>query len=331
LTMAEQAHRLEPSKSAYSMLLAQVYLRRSNTTAARQILESLTRDANDKVRGQAQSMLDRLTDRTTQQTAGSPRVKLGETILAEPVQPGSSRGIVAGTISSEQIRDGRTIDASGPMPTTDEVLARYVLALGGADKIKAVTSRLTKGTLDVIGVSRNGSFEVYALAPNKTLTVMQTNSIGTIKLGFNGQSGWVHSSSGLRMMKGLELETLQRDSDFYEPLRLKDNYARVTLLGKSKIGYREVYVLELQPASGPIEKLFVDAESFLPVRLNATRSYGSQMAAVEVYLDDWQTVDGIKFPFTITQSFPRLTLVFKTTEVKHGVDIDPKLFEPTGK
>ena len=44
--------------------------------------------------------------------------------------------------------------------------------------------------------------------------------------------------------------------------------AKVTLAGMSKIGYREVYVLDLQPAIGGVERLYLDAQTYLPVRLN---------------------------------------------------------------
>jgi Flp pilus assembly protein TadD len=336
VAMAEKAHQLEPSKASYSMLLAHVYLRQSNTNAARQVLESLTRDADTKVRTEAQTLLDGLSqsgnERAARDTSGnSNRVTLRDTMLADPAQPGSSRTIVGGAATSGAIRDGQTIESSGSMPNVDEVLTRYVQALGGADAINAVTSRVIQGTLDLIGVSRNGSFEIYSLAPNKTLTVMHAYPMGTIKLGFNGLSGWVQTANGLRPVKGLELGVLQRGADFYESIRLKNNFAKINLLGRSKIGYREVYVLELQPTSGANERLFLDAESYLPIRLNTVRTNGRQMAAVEVYLDDWREVDGIKFPFSITQTFPGLTLVFRTTEIRHGVALEAKLFESPAK
>ncbi|HET6862772.1 MAG TPA: tetratricopeptide repeat protein [Pyrinomonadaceae bacterium] len=318
--MAEKAHQLDPSRSSFSMLLAQIYLRQSNTVAARQVLESLTRDSNENVRAQAEGLIARL-----KESSGN-RVKLSQSVLAEPVQP-ASRGIVTGATSTGAARDGQTIDQSGPMPGVDEVLTRYVQALGGADAIKSVTSRVTKGTLDVIGASRNGSFEIYSLAPNKTLTILQTSSLGIIKMGFNGQSGWVQTPGRIRQLKGAELASLQLDSDFHSPIRIRSNYSKANLLGKSKIGYREVYVLELQPAGGAAEKLYLDAESYLPVRLNAIRINGAQLMPVEVYFDEWQKVDGINIPFTITESFPRLTLVFKATEIKHRVAIDGKLFD----
>jgi outer membrane lipoprotein-sorting protein len=186
---------------------------------------------------------------------------------------------------------------------------------------------VTKGTLDVIGVSRGGSFEVHAQAPNKTLTVIDAHPLGVVKLVFNGKSGWAHMKTGTRVLKGVELGTVERDSEFYAQLRLKNVYAKVSLLGKSKIGYRDVYVMELQPASGPSERMFLDAETYLPVRVNSFRPVGTQMAPVEVYYDDWRDVDGIKFPFRISETTGRQTLVFHVKEIKHNVALNATMFD----
>ena len=186
------------------------------------------------------------------------------------------------------IRDGQTIERSESLPTVDEVLARYEKAMGGAEAIKAVNSRVMKGTLDVVGVSRGGSFEIYAVAPNKMLSVMDAHPLGNMKIGYNGRTGWELAERVVRRINGTELESLQRDGDFYYQLNLKQNFKKVSLLGKSSIGYREVYVLELQPRSGspakstrvrpgtPAEdldavKLYLDVETYLPVRMNSVR------------------------------------------------------------
>jgi hypothetical protein len=246
--------------------------------------------------------------------------------MVEPESPGVSAGI-GGSSSGGAIRDGRTIVTSGSMPTVDEVLACYVQALGGAAAINAVNSRVAKGSLDIVGVSRNGSFEIYAQAPNKTLNVIQANTVGTVKLGFNGKTGWAQNMNGLRALKGLELGAVQRDSDFYGTVRLKSVFAKVSLLGKSKIGYREVYVLELQPLAGPSERLLLDLETYLPVRLNASRINGAQLTAVEIYFDDWRDVDGIKLPFRIIQNFGGRALSFNFKEIRHNIPIDARLFD----
>ena len=55
--------------------------------------------------------------------------------------------------------------------------------------------------------------------------------------------------------------------------RARQTYGSYTATqrGKSKIGYRDVYVIDLQPESGAMERLFMDAETYLPVRLNSSR------------------------------------------------------------
>ena len=235
--------------------------------------------------------------------------------------------MLGGESSGMVVNDGQSVTNSGSF-TVDEVLKRLVEAIGGVDANKAVNSRVTKGTLDITGVSRGGSFESYAAAPNKAFTLIQAHPLEVVRLGFNGRTGWTMSASGKRLLKGVELAKLQRDSDFYAWLNMKAVYAKVTLPGMSKIGYRDVYVLELQPATGAVERLYLDAKTFLPVRVNFVSVVGTVSEPVEVYLDDWREVEGIKYPFTISQRFSKLTLMFTVKEIKHNVTIDARMFEP---
>jgi hypothetical protein len=55
---------------------------------------------------------------------------------------------------------------------------------------------------------------------------------------------------------------------------------------------------------------------------------GDVLVPVEIYLDDWREVDGIKYPFSISQNIGRRTLLVTIKEIKHNVSIDPKVFEP---
>src|SRR5215217_944897 len=151
LEMAQKAHQLAPSNTHYSELLEQIKLQRSDATTARQ-----------------------------------PRETLKSAMITEPVPTGNSR-MLGGNASTVAINDGQTVDNSGALPTVDEVLNKYLEVIGGASAIKSVTSRIVKGTLDVVGVSRGGTFESYTLAPNKALSVIQAHPMGTIKLSYNGR------------------------------------------------------------------------------------------------------------------------------------------------
>jgi hypothetical protein len=247
--------------------------------------------------------------------------------IAEPVQRSNSR-VLGGEPAGVVVNDGQIVDKSGTLPTLDELLAKYVEAIGGPTAVKAVSSRVVKGTVDVIGKMRGGKFESYAQAPNKLVSIIDTQPMGLSRVGFNGRTGWMRSSAGVRTLKGPELSSLQREANFYGLVTMKTDYAKITLAGKSKIGYREVFVLDLQPAAGAVQRVYFDAHTYLPVRVNTVAMLLSTSAPVEIYLDDWRAVDGVKYPFSVSQSFPGLTLLFTVSEIKHNVELDAKMFEP---
>jgi tetratricopeptide (TPR) repeat protein len=290
IELAQKAQQLAPGNKSYADLVERIKLVRSG--AARQTRETVK-----------------------------------DVAVAEPAKPNSSR-LFGGESGGVVINDGQTVDKSGSLPTVDELLAKYVEAVGGAAAWKATTSRIVSGTVDVVGKMRGGKFETYAQAPNKILTMIDTQQMGVTKIGFNGRNGWSRTAAGVHTLKGPELAALQREINFYGALALKSDFPKITLAGKSKIGYREVFVLDLQPAAGPVVRMYFDAQTYLPVRVNTLALLGPIALPVEIYLDDWREVDGIKYPFSMTQSFGKLTLVFTVKEVKHNVPIEERMFEP---
>lgn len=300
LEMAKRARQLEPSKTSNLLLLAQIYMQRSEDAAARQILDPLTRNSDKAVRDEARRLLESMGGTSAaSQSRSSSAAPVSSAMIAEPVQTTTSR-MLGGDSGGVAINDGQTIERAGSLPTIDEVLTKHVEALGGAAAINAITSRVVNGTLDIAGVSRGGSFETYAQAPNKVLTIMQAHPMGTVKV----------------------------KAELYGPLKLKNHCKKLTLAGTSKIGYREVYVLECQLTVGTVDRVYIDVKTFLPARINSVQTLGTISGPVEIYLDEWREVDGIKMPFSITQRFPKLTLSFTVKDVKHNVPIDPKIFEP---
>jgi tetratricopeptide (TPR) repeat protein len=291
LDEAQKAHQLAPANGDYSELVQRIQVARSG---------------------------------------GSARLRepIKSAAIAEPVKTGSSRMLGGESGGATAINDGRTIAQSASMPTADELIAKYIEAVGGAAAYKAKTSSVIKGTIDVVGVSRGDRIVMYAQAPNKMLDVIETQSRGTTKRGYNGRTGWERTATGLRILKNQELETTQEDADFYRFLNLRSLYKKITMVGMSKIGYRDVYVLEGQFTDRTSARLYFDAQSFLVVRINKPMWFGTLYGEAETYLDDWREVDGIKTPFSMTVSYPKSTLTLTITEVKYNVPIDASIFEP---
>ena len=213
-----------------------------------------------------------------------------------------------------------TLINNAPLPALDAVLAKYVAAIGGRDAQRKITSRVSKGRVDVPGVSFGGKLEVYAKAPNKSLTVMNVEPAGLVKQGFDGRTGW---GNGLNVANGIERAALV-DVDFYRDVKLSELYTRMKVVGKVKEGFREVYLVEAVPRSGATENLYFDVESGLLVRRDLQTARNS--ARAEVYFSDWRDIDGVKVPFKITQVLPNTKFVITLEDVKHNVLVDDSIF-----
>jgi len=174
----------------------------------------------------------------------------------------------------------------------------------------------------VPGVSFGGKLEVYAKAPNKSLTVMNVEPAGLVKQGFDGRTGW---SNGSDTASGIERAALV-DADFYREIKLKEQYTRLRLLGKVKEGFRQVYLVEAVPRSGAAEKLYFDVESGLLVRRDVPRRTSKGVVQVEVYFNDWRELDGVKVPFRIMQVVQDTKFVITLEDVKQNVPLDDAIF-----
>jgi len=214
------------------------------------------------------------------------------------------------------------------LPTLDAVLEKYVQATGGKSAQLRLTSRVIRGRVDVPGVSNGGRLEIYAKAPNKSLTVMKIDTLGIIRQGFDGRVGWEQSGQrGVRPSTGEGLAALARDAEFYGSLKLREMYARIKLLGKVKEGFHEAYLVEAWPRVGSSEKFYFDAETGLLVRHDVSRLSSNGAVRAELYLNDWREVDGVKIPFRLTETMPGVTFVFTLEEVRHNVPVEESIFK----
>lgn len=211
------------------------------------------------------------------------------------------------------------------LPSVDTVLDKYVAAIGGRDTQRKITSRVSKGRIDVPGVSFGGKLEVYAKAPNKSLTITNVEPMGLVKEGFDGRNSWNSAPNGLDVASEVARAAIV-DIDFYREIKLKELYPRIKVIDKVRDGLRHVYLVEAVAASGSGERWYFDVDSGLLVRRDLTRTTPKGSVRAEVYFHDWRAVDGVKIPFRITQSMPTMKFVMTIEEVKHNVPVDDAIF-----
>ncbi len=87
-------------------------------------------------------------------------------------------------------------------------------------------------------------------------------------------------------------------------------------------------MLVLQPKQGAPLCQYIDATTFLPIKVVMTIGGGPDGADVEqtAEVSDFRDVDGIKVPFRLRTSSAVQTVTIVVTSVEHNVKVDDALF-----
>lgn len=228
-------------------------------------------------------------------------------------------------------------DAKAPSaaatPTVDQIVDRYIAAMGGRAAIEKITSRASLGKIEVPSMNLSGTVMIHEKAPDKLLQVVVING-NAFRQGFDGENAWTDDpADGLRVLSGIELAEAKRDADFFHPLHLRAIYSEMKVTGKEKVGERDAYVVE-GTAAGENEpdKMYFDVDSGIAVRLVSHRHTPDGEADVQEDFSNYHMVDGLELPFTVEQTGGSAEFTIHVTEIRHGVDLDDSEFvQPKGE
>ena len=231
---------------------------------------------------------------------------------------------------------------SASAQTADEIIEKYLTAMGGRAALGKLTSRSTAGTMTLSTPAGDisGPIETLNQRPNKTRTLinMDLTSLGAgpmvVDQRFDGATGYaLDSLRGNHDITGGQLEAM-KNGEFPSPfLSYKERGVTVELRGKEKVGEREAYVLVFKPKTGASSRHFIDAESYLPIKLVQKLDI-PELGEVEqtTEFSDFREVDGVKLPFKLKGTSAVQTFTVTVTKVEHNTKIDESLFsKPAGK
>lgn len=246
-------------------------------------------------------------------------------------------GAVAQTSPPAQSSSKSQAAAAAPaIPSSDQILDKYVEACGGRAAWLKLKSRVSKGTVD-LSANTSGTIDIQEKAPNRMLATVTISGSVFIR-GFDGTVGWSNDpKNGLRELTGDELAETRRDSDFYHPLDIRKIYSKLNVVGTEKVGSQTAYVLEATPVDGrDPDKIYFDVDSGLLVRAVTQEHTPEGFETAQEDFEDYRTVDGIKIAFTIHQKISNpqdnseTEFTIKFDEVHHNVDLpDSEFSKPT--
>ena len=183
--------------------------------------------------------------------------------------------------------------------TVDEVIAKNIQAHGGLEKIKAVQSIRT------IGKFSQGSFRAGFLQDNKRPGKVREEAIiqGLAQVqAYDGKTGWQISPFGGRkdaeLLSHDDLKGLMIDADIDGPLvEYQEKGHKAELVGHDSVEGTDCYKVKLTLKNGDLRYYFLDADSFLEIKMENQSNIRGAVQFTENYYGDYEQVNGLYFPF----------------------------------
>jgi len=220
--------------------------------------------------------------------------------------------------------------------TADEILVKYFENIGGLEKMANLSG--IKMTAKVNQQGMEIPLEMIQLKGGKQLTLINFQG-KEIKQGvFDGETLWSHNFMTMKAEKSDEETTANlklSTNDFPDPfVNYKDKGYKIELLGKETIDGAETFKIKLtkEPitidgkSEEDISFYFFDVENFVPIAVQSEIKSGPGKGMTsQVTMSDYQEVDGLYFPFSISQGVkgqPGSPVTISSIELNPAISAD---------
>jgi photosynthetic reaction center cytochrome c subunit len=222
-------------------------------------------------------------------------------------------------------------------PSADEILDKYLQALGGVERLARVTSFIATGTSEGFrGFGGGGQVQIFAKAPDQRATIIKfaekIQRQDAIR-SFDGRNGWVSAPLSVvpeYALGGSELDGARIDAQLSFPAQIKKTLSQLRVGPPDNIEGRDVHVVQGNGSRGVVTTLYFDKESGLLTRMIRFGSSPIGRAPTQVDFAEYREVAGagIKMPFRWTFGWLNGRDTFDLKEVRVNVPIDPGVFAP---
>jgi len=216
--------------------------------------------------------------------------------------------------------------------TPDQILDKYIQALGGAQQLAKLTSFTAKGTYSGFDTDfMEAPVDILAKAPGMRATIVHLDD-GDSNTTYDGREAWFaapasHSPVPLLPLVGGDLEGAKVDAQLAFPGQIKQELSSWrTGFPDVTIGDRDAQVVEGTTSTGARIKLYFDKQSGLLVRQVRYTDTVIGVTPTHIEYSDYRTVAGVKLPFTWTVTWVDGQSTIKLSAVQPNAAVDAAKF-----
>ncbi len=214
-------------------------------------------------------------------------------------------------------------DAKPTLPAGEQLLDKYLAAIGGDAALQRVSSRVEKGK--IIANGQQMSIDVYAKGPDKRISIMHMPNGDSIT-AFDGKQGWLSNNGHPRLMSAAESDAAKMDADLYFASHVKALYKKFTVIPGEKIDGHDTYLVLGRNEGQPPIRLYLDQQSSLLLRLVRYAETPLGRNPTQIDYSDYRDADGVKIPYRWTLARPGNRFTIQIDDVKQNVPVEDSKF-----
>jgi hypothetical protein len=228
--------------------------------------------------------------------------------------------------------------ATAHAQTADDLVAKNLAARGGADKLAAIHTYVTKGEMREPGDFKLAYTETRSRLDSGACAVRIDAAIQGLTLiqAYDGKGGWrVNPFEGRKdaeRMGADEARVLADEAQIDGALlSATARGSKVEYLGREDIDGTQAYKLRVSQTDGTVFTYYLDPDAFLEIKIIENRTVRGAEQETETDLGDYERVDGVYFPFSIASGARNSAdpdkQVLTIASGEANVAVAPSLFE----
>jgi photosynthetic reaction center cytochrome c subunit len=212
-------------------------------------------------------------------------------------------------------------------PSADQILDKYIQALGGAPALGRLTSYTAKGTSHLFGEVNEDPTEISAQAPDRLATLVHQRE-GDLARTYDGREAWVMlplTVVGQYPLNASALEGAKLDAQLAFPGGLKQFFSSWRASYPTTINGTSVYVVQ-GTGNGLVATFYFDRKTGLLTRMVRYAASAVGRVPTQIDLSDYRPVAGVQMPFKWTYGWVSGQEEYALSEVQPNVQVDAVKF-----
>lgn len=225
--------------------------------------------------------------------------------------------------------------SSSKAATADQILDKYIEAVGGAERLAKVTSFAAKGTFQGYQDEKY-PVDVFVKAPNQISTIVHT-AAGDSATSSDGRAGWIAGPATERPVSLLELTGgaltgVKLDAAVWFPAQLKGALMQWRAATSATIDGHDMQMIQGTADGKYPVNLYFDGKTGLLARVVRYQESPVGLNPTQIDYADYRDVAGVRIPYRVIATWLDGRSTTEFSDIQANVPIDPARFaHPAGK